>query len=99
MKHLSMTTGIILVRKKTILAMLIISPGFCLGSLPLAARDAPAASTTGTESSYPPTLPGGVSVVSDTSPAFLEPTASLREGVEVARTAPTVDFLYYPDSL
>ena len=97
MKHLSMTTGTILVRKKTILAMLIISSAFCLGALPLAARDAPAASTTGTESSYPPTLPGGVSMVSDTSPAFLEPTASLREGVEVARTAPTVDFLYYPE--
>ena len=43
-------------RKKTILAMLIVSPGFCLGSLPLAARDPPAASTTGTESSYPPTF-------------------------------------------
>ncbi len=35
MKHLSMTTGTILVRKKTILAMLIVSPGFCLGCLAL----------------------------------------------------------------
>ena len=83
MKHLSMTTGTILVRNKSILAMLIVSSGSCLGSLPLTARDAPAASTTGTESSFPPTLPGGVSMVSDRSPAFLEPTASLREGVEV----------------
>ncbi len=51
----------------------------------------------GTESSYPPTLPGGKNVVRDTSKAFLKPTATLREGVEVAKTPPTVDFLYYPE--
>ncbi len=56
MKQLSTTTETITVRKKTILAMLIVSSGLCLGSLPLAARDPPAASTTGTES-YPPTFP------------------------------------------
>lgn len=35
-------------------------------------------------------------MVTDTSPAFLQPTAPLREGVAIARTAPAVDFLYYP---
>jgi hypothetical protein len=45
---------------------------------------------------YPPRLPGGKEVVTDRSPAFLERPAGLREGVEVAATAPEVDFLFYP---
>jgi hypothetical protein len=46
---------------------------------------------------YPPQLPDGkpfASIV--TSDDFLKPTATLRSGVQVATTPPTVDFLYYP---
>ena len=46
--------------------------------------------------SYPPKLPGGATVVTDTSPRFLEPVGELRAGVSVAKTPPTVDFAYYP---
>lgn len=45
--------------------------------------------------SYPPTLPGGEQVATVTSPILLQPPSSL-ENVTVAKTAPTVDFLYYP---
>ncbi len=48
------------------------------------------------ELAFPPSLPGGVTVVRDTSPRFLERPSGLRDDVEVARTPPTVDFLYYP---
>ncbi len=45
---------------------------------------------------YPPMLPGGQEVVTDTAAEFLKPTAKLRDGVTIATTPPTVDFLYYP---
>lgn len=46
---------------------------------------------------FPPTLPDGKKVVTDTSDDFLKaPENVLREGVVVAKTAPKVDFLYYP---
>lgn len=45
---------------------------------------------------YPPKLPGGQQVVTDTSEAFLKPGDNLREGVQIAKTPPTIDFLYYP---
>lgn len=45
---------------------------------------------------YPPTLPNGQEVVTDTSPDFLTPPAHLKEGVEIAKAPPTIDFLYYP---
>jgi hypothetical protein len=45
---------------------------------------------------YPPTLPDGKQVVTDTSEEFLKPPPTLREGVAIAKTPPTVDFLYYP---
>jgi hypothetical protein len=45
---------------------------------------------------YPPVLPGGESVVTDTSVEFLRPTAPLKDGVAIAKTAPTVDFMFYP---
>ena len=48
------------------------------------------------ELTFPPTLPAGKQVVTDTSEEFLKPPATLREGVAIAKTAPTVDFLYYP---
>jgi hypothetical protein len=45
---------------------------------------------------YPPTLPGGQAMVTDTSPEFLKPPATLKDGVAVAELPPTVDFAYYP---
>ena len=44
---------------------------------------------------YPPKLPAGRTVVTDTSDAFLKPPESLKD-VRIAGAAPTVDFLYYP---
>ena len=46
--------------------------------------------------SYPPKLPGETKVATDRDPAFLLPTADLRDGVTVAKHVPTIDFLYYP---
>ena len=45
--------------------------------------------------SYPPRLPGGISAASATSDELIEPPSSLKE-IAVAKTAPIVDFLYYP---
>jgi hypothetical protein len=45
---------------------------------------------------YPPSLPGGKNVATDTTAEFLKPAGPLLEGVTVAKTPPTVDFLYYP---
>ncbi len=44
---------------------------------------------------WPPKLPGGKHVVTDSSQDFLKPTETLRPGVAIAKTAPKVDFLYY----
>lgn len=48
------------------------------------------------EGTYPPTLPDGKLVVTDKSDDFLKPPETLREGVKIAKTAPTVDFAYIP---
>ena len=45
---------------------------------------------------YPPSLPGGKELVTDQAPDFLKPPAGLKEGVDIAAAAPTVDFMYYP---
>ena len=46
---------------------------------------------------FPPTLPDGKTVVTDQSDLFLKAPANvLRDGVTIAKTAPKVDFLYYP---
>jgi len=45
---------------------------------------------------FPPVLPDGRQVVTDTSDDFLKAPASLKKDVTVARTAPTVDFLFFP---
>jgi hypothetical protein len=54
-----------------------------------AKKDAPAPT-------FPPALPGGREVVADTSAEFLKPPPTLRQGVAVAKAAPTIDFLYFP---
>lgn len=46
---------------------------------------------------YPPQLPGGKTVVTERTEAFLKPGATLREGVAIAKVPPTVDFAFYPD--
>ena len=46
---------------------------------------------------WPPTLPDGKKVVTDKSPEFLKGTDTLREGVVIAKEAPTIDFLFYPE--
>jgi hypothetical protein len=46
---------------------------------------------------YPPELPDGKAFVTEKSEAFLKPGPNLREGVTIAKTAPTVDFLFYPE--
>jgi hypothetical protein len=45
---------------------------------------------------FPPKLPEGKEVVTDTSEEFLKPGTTLRSGVAVAKTAPTIDFMYFP---
>jgi len=45
---------------------------------------------------YPPTLPEGKAVVTDTSEEFLRPPATLKPGVRIAKAPPTIDFLFYP---
>ena len=45
---------------------------------------------------WPPSLPGGKTVVTDKSPDFLKAPEALREGVVIAKEAPTIDFLFYP---
>ncbi len=48
------------------------------------------------EPTYPPQLRGGKTVATHTSPGLLQPTAPLCDGVKIAKTPPTVDFMYYP---
>jgi len=45
---------------------------------------------------FPPVLPDGKSVISDSSPEFLQAPATLQDGVQIAKTPPKVDFLYFP---
>lgn len=48
------------------------------------------------EVAYPPALPGGKEMVTDTTPEFLQPPTTLLPGVVIAKTPPTVDFAYFP---
>lgn len=49
------------------------------------------------EVTYPPKLPDDKTMVSDTSADFLKPASTLKSDVIVAKTAPRIDFLYYPN--
>jgi hypothetical protein len=44
----------------------------------------------------PPPLPGGKDYVTDKSDDFLKPPATLQKGVEIAKTPPTIEFMYFP---
>lgn len=46
--------------------------------------------------SFPPRLPGGQIMVTDSSRDFLKPTPTIKSEVEIAQTPPTVDFMFYP---
>jgi hypothetical protein len=50
----------------------------------------------GTQLEFPPRLPDGMSFVTDSSPDFLKPPASLHDDVAIAKTPPTIDFAYFP---
>src|SRR5947208_11599318 len=58
-----------------------------------AAKAAPKAAPNVT---YPPTLPNGAASVTDTSPKLLERPAGFPADVAIAKTAPTVDFAFFP---
>jgi len=45
---------------------------------------------------FPPTLHNGGRVVTDKSEAFLKPTETIGKDIAIAKTPPTVDFLYFP---
>jgi len=45
---------------------------------------------------FPPALPENRPSATDSSPDFLKPPASWRGEAEIAKTAPKVDFLFYP---
>lgn len=48
------------------------------------------------ELEFPPKLPGGETMVTDTSPDFLKPVKELPAGVTIAKKPPTVDFMFFP---
>ena len=45
---------------------------------------------------YPPKLKGGKEIATLSGPALLKPTETLHEDVTIAKTAPTVDVMYFP---
>lgn len=73
-----------------------------LGALALGLADGPAAFAqkrnrkTSEDVNFPPKLPGGKTIVTDQTEAFLKRPETIRDGVEVAKTPPKVDFLFYP---
>src|SRR5262245_41368587 len=50
----------------------------------------------GADLEFPPKLPDGKEVLTVTSDEFLKAPATIGKDVLIAKTAPTVDFLYYP---
>ncbi len=45
---------------------------------------------------FPPRLPDGAASVTESSPEFLKPPAGFPADVAIAKTAPTVDFAFFP---
>lgn len=75
------------------LAVVTLGLGFML---PAAAQDAKQKKAAAEKVTYPPKLPDDKEIVTDTSEDFLKAPANLKPGVAVAKTPPTVDFLYFP---
>ena len=72
----------------TVLAVLLL-PAQCLAARP---SEKPADTA---PPPLPPELPGGKAVVTLTSPNLLNPPAAIKD-VDIAKTPPVIDFLYYP---
>jgi hypothetical protein len=51
---------------------------------------------TDAELDFPPKLPNGASSVTETSPDFLKAPDGFPTEIAIAKTAPTVDFAFYP---
>ncbi len=62
-----------------------------------AAKGARAKSVRDQDLEYPPRLPDGKQIATDSSPQFLQPPGSIRDDVMIAKTPPTIDFLFYPN--
>jgi hypothetical protein len=62
----------------------------------LAAMICPSAVRAQEKVSFPPVLPGGNTVASDTSEAFLKAPATLKGDFTIAKSPPTIDFSYLP---
>ena len=63
-----------------------------VAAAPVPAAGAPAGDV---QATYPPRLPDGAEAATFTGPDLLERPATIQDA-DVARSAPTVDFLYYP---
>ncbi len=72
------------------------SAGALLYAVVLPSPDAAGQAQKKSALTFPPVLPDGKPVVTDTAAEFLKPPATLKKDVAVAKTPPTVDFLYYP---
>lgn len=89
-------------RRSVVQATLAAAASLGFSQQPLAAQDqrkarpGKKAKAAGTAVEFPPSLPGGEDVVTDTSDAFLKPGETLQAGVAIAKTPPTIDFAYYP---
>ncbi len=82
-------------RYPCLLLRAVLLPAFPLVALPARSAEKPARKAA-PEIPFPPRLPEGVASVTDTSPKFLERPAGFPAGVPVAKTAPTVDFAFFP---
>lgn len=67
-----------------------------LAASPAGAQDAKPGKPQAQEVPFPPVLPDGKAVVTDTSDLFLQPPAGLAGDFQVAKAAPTIDFSYIP---
>lgn len=66
------------------------------GSFTAVMAETPAEKPAAVEVTYPPALPGGEETVTDTSADFLKPPDTLKGDFTIAKTPPTIDFMYYP---
>jgi len=78
-------------RKRVVRVILLLSALLVCGALE---RSSPARAQE--VLTFPPKLPDGNTIVTDRSDEFLKPPDTLNSGVAVAKTPPTVDFLFYP---
>lgn len=66
-----------------------------IGALSALAAEKPA-KIVEAEIPYPPRLPDAQESVTDSSPTFLQPPAEFPAGIAIAKTAPTIDFRFFP---